>query len=58
VGKTKKPTPEQEAEWREQQRELAKLIEARKERYRTWLEVQARRRARLRRLSFGLLGRE
>jgi hypothetical protein len=58
MGNREKPTPEQEADWGEQQRELARLIEARKVRYRDWLENEARRRARLRRLSFGLLGRE
>ena len=50
--------PEQEAEWDEQRRELARLIQEREARKRELLERDRYRRQRLKRLSFGLLGRE
>ncbi|MGH3041699.1 MAG: hypothetical protein ACRDNG_08190 [Gaiellaceae bacterium] len=49
--------PETRARWAEEEREFHAYVEARLERQRVRLEREARRRARLRRLSFGLLGR-
>ncbi len=49
--------PEQEARWEEERRRLAARLEERREISRAWREREERRRARLRRLTFGLLGR-
>ena len=49
--------PEQEARWEEARRLLAMRLEERDAISRAWRERRERRRARLRRLSFGLLGR-
>lgn len=61
--KRKKTTPEfrrklaeRRAEWAETDRRFLEMIARREVRLREWEHV-ARRRARLRRLSFGLLGR-
>jgi putative component of toxin-antitoxin plasmid stabilization module len=56
--KRTKITPEVRAQWAREQREDYEVFEryfARVREYRAW---QARRRARLRRLTFGLLGRD
>ena len=45
------------ARWQEGHDEMARLLEQRKARTRELEELEARRRARLRRLTFGLLGR-
>jgi hypothetical protein len=49
--------PETRARWAKEEREFHAHVEARLQRQRARLEQEARRRARLRRLSFGLLGR-
>ena len=49
--------PEWWAEWLDQRRELELLFARMRERYRLADEREARRRERLRRLTFGLLGR-
>jgi hypothetical protein len=49
--------PETRARWAKEEREFHAYVEARLQRQRARLEQEARRRARLRRLSFGLLGR-
>lgn len=55
----KKPTidPETRARWRENRRAMEALLQKRLERDREFAELEERRRARLRRLTFGLLGR-
>jgi hypothetical protein len=55
----KKPTidPEIRALWRENRRRVEALLQRRLERDRELAELEERRRARLRRLTFGLLGR-
>jgi hypothetical protein len=45
------------ARWQEGHDEMVRLLEQRKARTRELEELDARRRARLRRLTFGLLGR-
>jgi hypothetical protein len=49
--------PELRAQWLEARRRLAESIERGDQRYAEWLAAEERRRARLRRLTFGLLGR-
>jgi len=49
--------PETRARWEKEEGEFQAYVEARLERQRARLEHEARRRARLRRLSLGLLGR-
>ncbi len=48
---------ERRAEWAETDRQFRELVARREQRFREWDEYVARRRARLRRLTFGLLGR-
>jgi hypothetical protein len=64
MAKRKRMTPEerreyeeQEARWAESDREFRAMVERREQRLREWDEYAARRQARLRRLTFGLLGR-
>jgi hypothetical protein len=45
-------------EWKESDRQFREMVARREQRQREWDEYVARRRARLRRLTFGLLGRE
>jgi hypothetical protein len=45
-------------EWKESDRLFREMVARREQRLREWEEYVARRRARLRRLTFGLLGRE
>jgi hypothetical protein len=49
--------PETRARWAREEREFQAYVEARMQKMRAWREKEARRRARLKRLSFGLLGR-
>ena len=49
---------ERKAEWAKNSAEFRAMVERREQRHREWEEYVARRRARLRRLTFGLLGRE
>jgi hypothetical protein len=49
--------PETRARWAREEREFHVYVEARLQRQRARLEREVHRRARLRRLSFGLLGR-
>jgi hypothetical protein len=49
--------PETRARWAEEEREFHAYVEARAQRRREQVERDERRKARLRRLSFGLLGR-
>jgi hypothetical protein len=44
--------------WEENSRQFREMAERREQRLREWDQYVARRRARLRRLTFGLLGRE
>ncbi len=53
----KKITPEQRAEWLETRRQLAAAIAQSEDRLRDFRERRERRRARVQRLTFGLLGR-
>jgi hypothetical protein len=60
----KKMTPEfrrklaeRRAEWAESDRRFREMVARRGQRQRDWEQYVARRRARLRRLTFGLLGR-
>lgn len=55
----KKPTidPETRARWQQARRDMEVLLQRRIERDRELAELEERRRARLRRLTFGLLGR-
>ena len=53
----KRIDPELLAEWTRQRAEMEDLLDRRKAREREVAELEARRRARLRRLTFGLLGR-
>ena len=62
--KRKRMTPEereayeaQKAEWAKEAPEFRELVARREQRLREWDEYMARRRTRLRRLTFGLLGR-
>jgi len=45
-------------EWKESDRQFHEMVARREQRLREWDAHMARRRARLRRLTFGLLGRE
>jgi len=49
---------EQKAFWAKEDAEIREIFARREVRLREWDEHQARRRARLRRLTFGLLGRD
>jgi hypothetical protein len=49
--------PEEKARWAEESRAFRKMYEQRLRRHAEWVAQEERRRARLRRLSFGLLGR-
>jgi hypothetical protein len=49
--------PETRDRWAREEREFHAYVEARREKLRAWRDKEARRKARLRRLSFGLLGR-
>ena len=49
--------PETKARWAQEAREFRAMYERRLERHAQWEASEARRRARLRRLTFGLLGR-
>lgn len=53
----KRITPEERAQWQETRRQLAAAIARSEERLRTIRDSRERRRTRLRRLTFGLLGR-
>lgn len=53
----KKSNAELDAEWLARRREIETIYERMQERFRLADEREARSRARLRRLSFGLLGR-
>ena len=55
----KKPKidPETRARWQQARRDMEVLLQRRTERDRELAELEERRRARLRRLTFGLLGR-
>jgi hypothetical protein len=53
----KRTTPEERDRWERQRLELAELMEKRRQRFAVADAREAERRARLRRLSFGLLGR-
>jgi len=62
--KRKRMTPEerrayeqQKAEWAQEDAEFRAMVARRAERLREWDEYVAPRRARLRRMTFGLLGR-
>ncbi len=57
MTRKKEPTPEERAEWAEVKRLLRERIALREAEQREFLEREACRRGRLRRLSFGLLGR-
>ncbi len=48
---------EKQVEWAEEDRKFRAMVARREQRLREWDEYVARRRARLRRLTFGLLGR-
>jgi hypothetical protein len=48
---------EQKARWAEEDAKFRAMVERREQRQREWDEYVARRRERLRRLTFGLLGR-
>jgi hypothetical protein len=48
---------EKRIEWAEEDRKFREMVARREQRLREWDEYMARRRARLRRLTFGLLGR-
>jgi hypothetical protein len=49
--------PEDKARWAEEARAFREMYERRLQRHAEWQAAEERRRARLRRLSFGLLGR-
>ena len=53
----KKIDPEERARWAQGEREFREMYERRLRRRAEWEAAEARRRERLRRLSFGLLGR-
>ncbi len=48
---------QQKAEWAQEAADFRAMVARREARWREWDEYVARRRARLRRLTFGLLGR-
>ena len=49
--------PDEKARWDEESRAFREMYERRLKRHEEWLAEEERRRARLRKLSFGLLGR-
>ena len=49
--------PEEKARWAEERKAFREMYERRLERHAEWEAAEERRRARLRRLTFGLLGR-
>jgi hypothetical protein len=53
----KRIDPETKARWAEESRAFREMYERRLERMAAWEAAEERRRARLRRLTFGLLGR-
>ena len=53
----KRIDPEEKARWAEESRAFREMYERRLQRHAEWEAVEARRRERLRRLTFGLLGR-
>jgi hypothetical protein len=53
----RKKLAESRIEWAENDRQFREMLARREQRLREWDEYVARRRARLRRLTFGLLGR-
>ena len=57
MGKRRGIDPEVRAEWERERREMRRLLEVRLARDRELRERESRRRSRLRRLTFGLLGR-
>lgn len=57
MGKRKKIDPELLAQWEREREEFRELMQLRAERLDAAEEREARRRERLRRLTFGLLGR-
>jgi hypothetical protein len=57
MGKRKKIDPELLAQWEREREEFRELMRLRAERLDAAEEREARRRARVRRLTFGLLGR-
>jgi len=58
MGKKKRTDPETLARWEEEAREFREMYERRLERHAAWEAAEAKRMERLRRLTFGLLGRE
>ncbi len=54
----KRRLAERRREWKENDRLFREMVARREQRLREWDEYVARRRARIRRLTFGLLGRE
>lgn len=54
----RKEYEEEKARWAEGDRQFRAMVARREQRQREWDDYVARRRARLRRLTFGLLGRE
>jgi hypothetical protein len=57
MGKKRKTDPETLARWAQEEREFREMYERRLERHAAWEAAEARRKERLRRLTFGLLGR-
>lgn len=57
MGKRKGPTPEQRAEWAEARRKMEEIHQRLEARIQEDKAREERRRRRLRRLTFGLLGR-
>jgi hypothetical protein len=57
MAKKKPIDPETRARWQQARRDMEALLQRRLERDRERAEIEERRRARLRRLTFGLLGR-
>ncbi len=53
----KRIDPDEKARWAEEAREFRAMYERRLQRMAEWEGAEERRRARLRRLTFGLLGR-
>lgn len=54
----RKRLAEKRIEWAEEDRKFREMVARREQRLREWDEYVACRRARIRRLTFGLLGRE
>ena len=57
ANRKRRSDPDRHARWQEGHDEMKRLLEQRKARHREFEEREARRRQRLRRLTFGLLGR-